>query len=422
MGSSGVSRSSQFEYQPQINYLKYINKNNIVFKNDILTVKISVLAKNREDTLNYLRVIEDIPKEVMYIDSNPKGRINETLHTLTWNLTLNYPNEGHFSYRIRLKKSGNYVISGATRIYPTIESNNKEILQSYQIDPIYATVYNRAPKILNVEYDEDIWWVRDQEIRAKIFDPYDNKELKCKLLLDGSKEIAKKRNPEKHSEENLTYYEFAWPIPDLGRGLFQFKLEPSDDEAPEITIGDPIKGFPIEEGLPINLWYIAEILLSAILLIIIDFFVIGFFTKGITQEKSRARAKEIIDFIVHHKPFSRNIPVKGETITLDKKYASDWSNKGAALCLQGKYDESIQASDKAIELNPNLAEAWDNKGETLRRLGKYDEAIVALDKAIKLDPDLADSWNNKGKALKALGRSTEADAAFAKAKELEHNK
>lgn len=301
VGSSGVSRSSLFEFQPSVDYLKYTNKNVMIFKGDILTVKISVLAKNRADNLSHLRVIEDIPNEVAYIDSNPNGIFNKTLRTLTWNLDLNYPNEGHFSYRISLNKSGNYVVSGATRVYTTIKNSesNKDILQSYQIDPIYTTVYNKAPIILDVEYNNDIWWIFGQEIRAKIYDP-DNKELKCKLLLDGSKEIGEKSRPKMYLGENHTYYEFAWLMPDLGRGLFHFKLEATDNESSEITIGDPTKEFFVEEGFPINLWSVAEILLSAIFILFIDFFITG----------RILRANEIIDFIVHHMPFLHRISVE----------------------------------------------------------------------------------------------------------------
>jgi tetratricopeptide (TPR) repeat protein len=40
--------------------------------------------------------------------------------------------------------------------------------------------------------------------------------------------------------------------------------------------------------------------------------------------------------------------------------AKDWVEKGIALTLAGKYNESIAAFDKAVELNPQYADAWYN--------------------------------------------------------------
>ena len=79
---------------------------------------------------------------------------------------------------------------------------------------------------------------------------------------------------------------------------------------------------------------------------------------------------------------------------IDPKYA--WSNKGAALFSQGKYDEAIKCYDEAIRLDPKLAETWCNKGAALTNLGNYDEAIKACDEAIRLDPKSAIAWDVKG--------------------------
>jgi tetratricopeptide (TPR) repeat protein len=61
---------------------------------------------------------------------------------------------------------------------------------------------------------------------------------------------------------------------------------------------------------------------------------------------------------------------------LDPKYA--WSNKGAALFSQGKYDEAIKCYDEAIRLDPKLAETWCNKGAALTNLGNYDESHQSM--------------------------------------------
>ena len=65
-----------------------------------------------------------------------------------------------------------------------------------------------------------------------------------------------------------------------------------------------------------------------------------------------------------------------------------WYNKGAALSIQGKYDEAIKAYDEAIRLDPNFAMSWNNKGLALIDQGKLNESVEANDEAIKLDPNL----------------------------------
>ena len=50
---------------------------------------------------------------------------------------------------------------------------------------------------------------------------------------------------------------------------------------------------------------------------------------------------------------------------LNPKYAEAWLNKGNALAIQGKYDESIRAYDGATRVDPNLGGAWNNKGLAL---------------------------------------------------------
>ena len=101
-----------------------------------------------------------------------------------------------------------------------------------------------------------------------------------------------------------------------------------------------------------------------------------------------------------------------------KDCAKAWVYIATALAIQGKYNDSINSSNKSIELNPRYANAWVTKGLALFELGKYNESIQAFDKAIELKPTLAPAWNYKGNALKLLGKTAEAEAALTKAEEL----
>jgi tetratricopeptide (TPR) repeat protein len=52
------------------------------------------------------------------------------------------------------------------------------------------------------------------------------------------------------------------------------------------------------------------------------------------------------------------------------------------LFKNGAYEVAIQAFDKAIEINPQYAAGWRNKAIALGYPGKYNETIQASDKAI----------------------------------------
>ena len=85
---------------------------------------------------------------------------------------------------------------------------------------------------------------------------------------------------------------------------------------------------------------------------------------------------------------------------LDPKYA--WSNKGAALFSQGKYDEAIASYDRAIEINPDYKQAWNNKGIVYFNMGKYSDAIVCYDRAIAIDPNYSEAIRNRENAFLRL--------------------
>ena len=106
------------------------------------------------------------------------------------------------------------------------------------------------------------------------------------------------------------------------------------------------------------------------------------------------------------------VPVFGQTA------AEELSNTGAALVMQGKYDEALEALDNAIQLDPQDADAWFNKGRALGIHGKYDEAIQAFDRAIEINPQLVQVWYNKGNVLMNLRDYDGAIQAYDKSHKL----
>jgi len=55
-----------------------------------------------------------------------------------------------------------------------------------------------------------------------------------------------------------------------------------------------------------------------------------------------------------------------------------WYNKGVALYLLGKFDESIIAFDQALALNPAAGKVWTKKGDALQKLGRYTTGAQSL--------------------------------------------
>ena len=91
---------------------------------------------------------------------------------------------------------------------------------------------------------------------------------------------------------------------------------------------------------------------------------------------------------------------------------------GAALQVQGKFQEAVQAFDRAIALSPDFAEAHSNRGNALKELGQLDESVASYDKAIRLKPDFSDAWFNRGNALKDIGELDQAVESYNKTLEI----
>ncbi len=88
---------------------------------------------------------------------------------------------------------------------------------------------------------------------------------------------------------------------------------------------------------------------------------------------------------------------------------------GAALQVQGKFDEALRAFEEAIRLEPNFAEYYCNRGNAQKQLGQWENAFASYDKAIQLKPDYADAHCNLGNGMMELGRVDEAVTSFERA-------
>ena len=73
-----------------------------------------------------------------------------------------------------------------------------------------------------------------------------------------------------------------------------------------------------------------------------------------------------------------------KAVTLDKSNKRAWVNLGLTLAQQGRYDESLQASQNAV----GPAEAFANLGFVLTSQQKIEEAKVAYRKALEYEPTL----------------------------------
>ena len=92
-----------------------------------------------------------------------------------------------------------------------------------------------------------------------------------------------------------------------------------------------------------------------------------------------------------------------KAITLDRRYAWAYNNRGIAYRKTGEYERAIRDFDRAIELDPQYALAYGNRGVAYREKGEYDRAIRDCDSAIKLDPTCAGAYNNRGTAYANKG-------------------
>ncbi len=94
-----------------------------------------------------------------------------------------------------------------------------------------------------------------------------------------------------------------------------------------------------------------------------------------------------------------------EALLINPDDATAWNNKGNALGVLGRYQESLDAYGKALSLNPDDANAWNNKGTTLGNLGRYKEAMDCFDRSLGINPHNKDILTFRELVRSALEKS-----------------
>ena len=79
--------------------------------------------------------------------------------------------------------------------------------------------------------------------------------------------------------------------------------------------------------------------------------------------------------------------------------AEQWVNLSRTLYQEGKYLESIGASQTALHLKPEFAEAFNNIGAAYAAMRLWDLAIQADQQAVRLQPTMQLARNNLAWAL-----------------------
>ncbi len=92
-----------------------------------------------------------------------------------------------------------------------------------------------------------------------------------------------------------------------------------------------------------------------------------------------------------------------------------YTNHGAALAAQGRYEEDLIEIGKALVLEPNNVDAHLAAGGTLMKLGNYAGAKEHYVKAVQGDPSYAGAYRGLADALAKQGMLAEAKIEFEKA-------
>lgn len=86
-------------------------------------------------------------------------------------------------------------------------------------------------------------------------------------------------------------------------------------------------------------------------------------------------------------------------LAIDPNNYEALSDKGGALGLMGRAEESIEYLEKAIKLNPNDEHIWSNLGCAHSRLENIDKAVEAFNRSLAINPDNRVTAFNKMLAL-----------------------
>jgi tetratricopeptide (TPR) repeat protein len=107
-----------------------------------------------------------------------------------------------------------------------------------------------------------------------------------------------------------------------------------------------------------------------------------------------------------------------QALALDAHHAETLHLMGILSFQQGLYDLAVEWIARAIRHNPK-AEYLSSLAAALQLQGRRDEALQALDKAVQLRPDNAGLWVGLGVALEEAKRASDAVLCFQRALQLD---
>ena len=98
----------------------------------------------------------------------------------------------------------------------------------------------------------------------------------------------------------------------------------------------------------------------------------------------------------------------------------DAFSEGAALLIEGKFEESIDRFSEAIQLSPDFQKAYMSRGVALIKNGDIERAKADFDQAIELAPLEPKAYHFRGLTHLKLDEREAAKADFDKAIELDN--
>ena len=125
---------------------------------------------------------------------------------------------------------------------------------------------------------------------------------------------------------------------------------------------------------------------------------------------SHSRADEARAFLRSALELSPTDLTARELLTQVEQTQAETPESYLALSLQfyneGRYQESIAASQSALSLKPDYAEAWNNICAAENKLGRYEQGVAACEQALHFKPDFELARNNLNFARQQIAVST----------------
>lgn len=72
-------------------------------------------------------------------------------------------------------------------------------------------------------------------------------------------------------------------------------------------------------------------------------------------------------------------------MTLDPGHAAAWSDRALALMLRGRWNASLEASQRALDLDPYGTRVYQQRAWLMNMMGRPAEALPFGEKALALD-------------------------------------